>query len=826
MSNRKEHTGASSITRRNFISTAVTSALTAAFTPAMIANAVAKGRQAGEVVREVLTGSHWGAMHAIVKNGRMISARPFRRDPFPNPLVEYTPEHVYSDSRVKYPMVRAGYLKRTHLSDSSQRGRDEFVRVSWDTALDLVAGELVRVKREYGPTAIYAGNKNWKSSGRFHNSGAALTRLLNLLGGYSPTYTNYSNGALSVILPYVLGSWDPIYRPTAWPVVIESSELVVLWGSDPKKSLRAGWLIPSHSGLQGLQQLKERGKRVIVIDPFRSESAEYLNAEWIAPRPGTDVALMMGIAHTLLEAKLYDRAFIDKYTVGFDKFRSYLTGESDGVPKSAAWAADICHVDAATIRELAASMAANRTMLISGWSLQRADHGEQVPWMLITLASMLGQIGLPGGGFSLNYHYGSAGSPIADGAGLGGLSSGTTPAGMPLPIPGTRISDALLNPGQSIEFRGEKVTFPDIRLIYWAGGNPFSHHQDTNKLLRGWRRPETIIVNEQFWTATAKHADIVLPATTSFERNDIEQAGQFSGQFIIPMHKVIEPLFEARNDFDIFAALALRLGVGDAYTEGKSEMEWLESFYITAMRQARFKELRMPSFHQFWQAGRHLEFSIPKRANSWVCLADYREDPLFDPLATESGKIEIYSKAIEKLGYQDCPPHPTWIEPAEWLGSDKAKEHPLHLVSPHPTARVHSQMAHVPQRSEYTIEGREPIWINSSDAEARGIRQGDLVRVFNGRGQVLGGARVTDRMRPGAVQMQEGGWYDPEDPSQPGSLCQYGDVNVLTLDKASSELSQATSANSTLVNVEKYSGDASPVKAFEPPKERKLTAIS
>ncbi|HJN53131.1 MAG: trimethylamine-N-oxide reductase TorA [Pseudomonadales bacterium] len=821
MSNHKEQNRASSITRRNFMTTTATSALTAAFSPSLISNALAEGKQAGEAVREVLTGSHWGAMHATVKNGRLVSALPFRKDPFPNPLVNHTPEHVYSDSRVKYPMVRAGFLEKKHLSDTSQRGRDEFVRVSWDSALDLVADELQRVKQKHGPTAIYAGNQNWKSSGRFHNCGAALTRLLNLLGGYSPSYTNYSTGAMSVILPYVLGSWDPISRPTAWPVVIESSELVILWGSDPKKSLKVGWLIPSHSGLEGLQQLKASGKRVVVIDPFRSDSAEYLSAEWVAPRPGTDVALMLGIGHTLFESKLFDRAFIDRYTVGFDRFRSYLTGESDGVPKSAQWAADICHVDAALIRGLAASMAENRTMLIAGWSLQRADHGEQVPWMLITLASMLGQIGLPGGGFSLNYHYGSAGSVIADGANLGGLSSDSAPPGMPAPMPGTRISDALLNPGQTIDFRGEKVTYPHIKLIYWAGGNPFSHHQDINKLLRGWRKPETVIVNEQFWTATAKHADIVLPATTSFERNDLEQAGQFSGQFIIPMHKVIEPLFEARNDFDIFAEIAYRLGVGDAYTEGKSEMEWLESFYILALRQARFKELRMPSFHQFWQSGRHLEFAVPKNASSWVCMADYREDPAYEALATASGKIEIYSKAIEKLGYEDLPAHPTWIEPAEWMGSGKAEKYPLHLLSPHPTARVHSQMAHIPQRRDYTIAEREPIWINSEDAKDRGIRQGDLVRVFNERGQVLGGANVSERMRAGVVQMQEGGWYDPQDPTEPGSLCQYGTANVLTLDKGTSQLAQATSANSTLVNIEKYAGDPSPVTAFQPPKERK-----
>jgi len=821
----KIQNNSSSITRRKFLAASISSALTAAFSPSLVTNALAKGKQAGGAIREVLTGSHWGAMHAIVKNGRMVSALPFRKDPHPNPLIEYTPDYVYSDSRVKYPMVRAEYLEKQHLSDTSLRGRDEFVRVSWDKALELVAGELKRVKQKYGPAAIYAGNSNWKSSGRLHNSGVALTRLLNLHGGYTPAYSNYSTAATSAILPYVLGNWDPISRPTAWPVIVESSELVIMWGSDPKKNLKAGWLIPSHTGFEGLEQLKRSGKRVIVIDPFRSDTAEYLNAEWIHLRPGTDVAMMLGIAHTLLEEKLLDRSFIDDYTVGFDKFRSYLLGESDGQPKTAKWAAAICDLDTAVIKTLAHSMVKNRTMLMSGWSLQRADHGEQAHWMLITLASMLGQIGLPGGGVGLSYHYGSAGSPVTNSAALGGLSGGAAPEGMPPVMPGARISDALLNPGQTIDYGGRKISYPDIRLIYWAGGNPFSHHQDINKLLRGWRKPETIIVNEQFWTATAKHADIILPVTTSFERNDIEQAGEFSGQFIIPMHKVIEPLHEARNDFDIFAAIADRLGIGAAYSEGRSEMEWIESFYNTALRQAQAKGLKMPGFADFWQAGEHLEFPIAEGASSWVCMEDFRKDPLLEPLGTPSGKIEIYSKALEKLGYDDCPAHPTWIEPAEWLGSAIAKKYPLHLVSPHPTARVHSQLAQLPQRSDYTIGEREPIWINDSDARTRGIKQGDLVRVYNERGQVLGGAHVSERMRAGVVQMQEGGWYDPQDPNQPGSLCQYGDVNVLTLDKGTSKLAQATSAHTALVNIEKYRGNAGQVTAFSPPKERKQATI-
>jgi trimethylamine-N-oxide reductase (cytochrome c) len=775
MNKQVEKSESALFTRRGFVMSALASMATIGFSSQLVTKVLAGSKQAVESVREVL---------------------PIAKDPSPNRLVEYAPEYVYSRSRVKYPVVRAGFLTKQHQSDTTQRGKEEFVRVSWDKALDLVAAELKRVRQKHGPNAIYAGNQNWKSSGRLHNCGTALTRLLNLYGGYCPSYTNYSTGALSVILPHVLGNWEPFTRPTVWPVVVESSELVVLWGSDP-----------------------------IAIDPFRSDTADYLDAEWVHLRPGTDVAMMLGMAHTLLDEELLDQAFLRKYTVGFDKFRSYLIGESDGQPKTAKWAAEICDMDAEIIESLARRMAKNRTMIMAGFSLQRAEHGEQAHWMLLTLASMLGQIGLPGGGLGFSYHYGSAGSPITNGAALGGLSGGSAPAGLPAPIPGTRISDALLNPGQVIEFNGKKVTYPDIRLIYWAGGNPFSHHQDINKLLVAWRKPETIIVNEQFWTATAKHADIVLPATTSFERNDIEQAGEFSGQFIIPMQKAVEPLFEARHDFDIFASVAARLGIGDAYTEGKSEMDWIESFYNMARRQASAKGLKMPGFEEFWQSGEPLEFPIPEEASRSVCLSDFRDNPLLEPLGTPSGKIEIYSRKIEKLDYEDCPAHPAWLEPVEWLGSRKAEQYPLHLLSPHPSERVHSQLAHVPQRRNYTIQGREPIWINSIDASTRGIKQGDLVRIFNDRGQVLGGANVSDRMRPGVIQMQEGGWYDPQEPGQNNSLCLYGDVNVLTLDKGTSALAQAASPNTTLVDVEKYRGEGAGVMAFDPPEECELAPV-
>jgi biotin/methionine sulfoxide reductase len=268
---------------------------------------------------------------------------------------------------------------------------------------------------------------------------------------------------------------------------------------------------------------------------------------------------MLGLAHTLLTEGRHDAAFLARYTVGFEKFSEYLLGQEDGQPKDALWAARISGIDAETLRGLARRMAATRTFITTTWSLQRADHGEQPIWMTIVLAAMLGQIGLPGGGFGIGY-----GSVNRMGAGRSqtptlSRAQGRNPIRSFIPV--ARISDLLLNPGTTIDYNGQRITFPDIKLVYWCGGNPFHHHQDINRLVRAWQRPETIIMNEIWWTPAARYADIVLPATTTLERNDIAASAD---RYMFAMHQAIAPVNEARNDFDIFTDLAERLSAGRA----------------------------------------------------------------------------------------------------------------------------------------------------------------------------------------------------------------------------------------------------------------------
>ncbi|SFT57851.1 trimethylamine-N-oxide reductase (cytochrome c) [Pseudovibrio denitrificans] len=804
------------MTRRRFLSTLLsTSAI--AFMGSPLLMKVAHAAAAG--TKEVLNGAHWGLFRAVVKDGRFVEAKPFEHDIRPTSNIANTPELVYSPSRIKYPMVRRGFLENGPQANTEDRGKGEFVRVTWDQAFELVAKELNRVRDTFGPAAIYGGSPGWKSVGRFHNCRAGLYRLLNMNGGYTKGVGDYSTGAAQVIMTHIMGNPEVYAQMSSYETVLEHTDNIILWGCNPQETLNMGWVIPDHKGFTYLDQLRDAGKNVISIDPLMTESAKHLNAKWYAPRPGSDTATMMAIAHELIKTEKVDEDFLSEFTVGYEELKAYVLGETDGIEKTPEWASELSELPASDIRDIAAQMANGTTMIMGGWSMQRADHGEQPHWMMVTLAAMLGQIGKPGGGFGYSWHYECAGVPSANNAIVPGLSGGKAPENMPPAMPVARITDALLNPGETIDHNGRKYTYPEFKLIYWTGGNPLSHQQDRNRMLKAWQRPETIIVQDIFWTASAKFADIVLPATTAFERNDMEMGGGASGKYLFPMHQVVEPQFESKNDLDIYQGIADKLGFGDKYLEGKSEEDWLRELYGKALAQGKAKNLEMPDFDEFWSnPTSYVEFPTTDEAIQYTRHGEFREDPLLEPLGTPSGLIEIYSKTVADMGYDDCKGHATWIEPAEWLGSEKAKQYPLHMLSPHPVERIHSQTNNISTRDNYTIAGREPVWISEEDASSRGIKTGDVVRVFNERGETLAGAYVTGDLRKGVIRLREGGWYDPEEPGKIGSRCKYGHANVLTIDKGASKLSQATIANTCLVDIAKLEGDAPTVTAFDAPK--------
>ena len=565
-----------------------------------------------------------------------------------------------------------------------------------------------------------------------------------------------------------------------------------------------------HNVKDGLLGLRDAGVRFVNVTPTADDLDTGGDVEWLAIRPGTDAALMLALCHTLLVEGLHDQAFLERYTVGFEKFRPYLSGERDGQPKDARVGREDHRHRRPSHRCPGARDGGCRTMLSIGWSLQRAQHGEQPFWALVTLAAMLGQIGLPGGGFACGY-----GPSNLMGSGALRHSGPTLPQGAnPVRdfIPVARIADMLLHPGARFAYNGAEHVYPDIRLVYWAGGNPFHHHQDLNRLRLAWRKPETVVFHEQFWTPAARMADIVLPATTGLERDDIGYAAR--EPYLIAMKKARAPIGEARDDHAIFQAIARRMGVGPAHSGGRETGEWLAHLYEEARARSAKAGVGLPPFEEFWEAG------IAEATGTQeppVLLKAFRADPAAHPLKTPSGRIELYSEKIASFGYDDCPPHAAWLEPIEWLGGRTAGRYPLHLLSDQPDDKLHSQLDHGPHSRATKVLGRQPITLNPEDAARRGLTEGCLVRVFNDRGACLAAARLSDRIRPGVVRLSTGAWFDPANSGSNRPLEKHGNPNALTLDIGTSRLSQGCSAQTCLVEIERHDGPAPAVTAHDLP---------
>jgi biotin/methionine sulfoxide reductase len=736
-----------------------------------------------------VTSSHWGAFEVVTEGNRIIETRPFAHDPSPSHIPEIVPQAVHHRTRVAKPAIRRGWLERR---DRSLRGQDEFIELPWDEALDIAATELDRVRTTHGNEAIFGGSYGWASAGRFHHALSQVHRFLNCIGGYVASFGSYSTGCAQSIMPHVFGINFLKYTygsQHSWRTIAAHTETLVMFGGiNPKNSqVSMGGITEHETGPWFDQFRRKEGMRLINIGPQRTDAPE--GCEWLALRPASDTALMLALAWVLETEGLADQAFLDRYTTGYERFRPYLMGESDGIPKCPEWAAPLCGVKPDAIRALARRMASTRTLITVAWSLQRAEHGEQPYWMSAVLAAMLGQIGLPGGG--VGYGYGAIGGIGKSLKRLGGLAldQGRNPVEHVIPV--ARIADMLLNPGQPYDFNGRRAPYPDIRLVYWAGGNPFHHHQDLNRLHDAWTRPETIIVHEPWWTPTAKRADIVFPATTPFEREDIGRSNLDDYLFFMP--QLIPPVGEARNDYDIFAGLAERMGVGNHFTEGRDVEGWLRHLYTDFQQAAAKVDLSLPKFEEM-RARNWIKLPIVPDKDEPSFLSRFRGDPDARALGTPSGRIEIFSEKVDGFGYEDCPGHPVWLPPSEWLGTANAKA-PLHLVSPQPGDKLHSQM----EAALADIDSARPetIVIHPGDAAARSISTGDLVRVHNKRGACLARATLSQDIHPGVVALPTGSWYgDPADTTDP-----HGNPNVLTLDVGTSRLGQGCSAHTALVEV-------------------------
>ena len=737
--------------------------------------------------------SHWGAFTAVVEDGVLIRCEPFERDPVPSPLLQSIPASVYSDRRIRAPAVRRSWLKDRAGSDRTLRGRDEFVEVEWDEALKLVADEIMRVRAQHGSQGIFAGSYGWSSAGRLHHARSQVRRFYFSTGGAVDQVGNYSWGTAQFLLPYVVGTYSALTgRLTAWPSILKHCEIFVAFGGLALKNgqVSSGGAA-EHTQEVWLRQLAARGIPVVNVSPTRADGPDFLKAEWMPIRPNTDTALMLALAHEAIVSGSHDKAFLARYCTGFEVLEDYILGRSDGIAKSPAWAAPITGIEEQRIASLARRLTGKRSYLTCAYSIQRAHRGEQPYWMAIALAAILGQIGLPGGGFGFGHgSMNGVGNPRPATPGPE-LPVSANPLALAIPV--ARIADMLLHPGAEYRFDGGTHTYPDIRLVHWAGGNPFHHHQQLNRLLSAWQRPETIVVNEIWWTPTARYADIVLPATTGLERNDI--GGSSRDRYVLAMHQAIRPLHRSRNDFDIFSELAQRLGMQAAFTEGRDEFAWIREIYDRCAITHRRVGIEFPDFDSFWNTG-YVELPLP--ATDFVLMEDFRRDPQAHPLQTPSGRIELFSAQIAAMSKVDLPPHPAWLAPMEWLGAEQVVRYPLHLITIQPADRLHSQLDMGPLAQGNKVAGVERVTLNPADAAARGLKAGDRVKIHNARGACLAGLVLDDGVMPGVAVMATGAWWDPA----ADATDRAGTANVLTLDIGTSELTQGPNAMSCLVELE------------------------
>jgi anaerobic dimethyl sulfoxide reductase subunit A len=563
-----------------------------------------------------------------------------------------------------------------------------------------------------------------------------------------------SDAAAMAASKYTLGTIHTANDPED----LLNSRLVILWAWNPAEAI--------HGTMTNfcLTRAKENGVPIICIDPRYTHTAATWADQWIPIYPGTDAAMMVAMAYVMIAERLHDQAFLDRYASGFEAFRSYVLGREDGVPKTPAWAEEIAGVSQETIVQLARRYASTKpAALMAGWAMQRTAYGEQAFRASITLAAMTGNVGIPGGSAGGHYELEPCYSES-----FGKFPVGPNPIGKTIPI--NKWADAIL--------LGSAGGFPgDIKMCYITARNFLNQIPTASKGIAALKKLDFIVVHEQFMTPTALYADILLPVTTFFEREDI----CVTPRYAIYMNRVIESLYECRSDLEILTDLARRLGI-DGYND-KTDEEWLRSLVPASV---------IPDFEGFKAKGILHFRSEPPR----VAFEDQIRDPDGDPFPTPSGKIEIYSQQLADLNQPDqIPPIPKYIEPWEGRRDSLTQEFPLQLLTPHPRQFVHSSFTNVPWLQELETPH---LWINPVDAEARGITQGAEVRTFNHRGALIVPALVTERIMPGVVSLDEGAWLNLD----ASGTDRGSSVNILTRDE-DTPLGEGATTHSCLVQVKK-----------------------
>ena len=658
-------------------------------------------------------------------------------------------ERTYHPDRLKYPMRRSG-----------PRGSGQYERISWDEALDTIAREMLRIRETYGNASILDASRTGSQS-MLHGRVAAQ-RFLNMFGGCTDLWSNMSAEAEVFSVRVTYGEKD--YKSAGRePTDFVNSKLILMWGWSPGDGTFGT------GTMQFLKHAKKNGTRIICVDPRITATSKLLADEHVFIRPSTDAAALIAMAYVVVSENLHDQAYCDRYVHGFDEgevpqgasYKSYLLGLSDGQPKTPEWAAAITGIPAETIRRLAVEFATTKPAAIqAGYAAGRTVYGEQFHRAVYALAAITGNVGISGGNSGVSN--GATGR-----AGIKSLPIGENPTKSKVASP--LLADLLA--------RGKAGGYPaDIRMIYSAGGDLFNQCPNAGKIAGSLDKVEFIVGQDHFMTPTVRLADIVLPATTFWERNDVHTPWAGAGHYAIFMRQAIEPMYECRNDIDIFDELSRRLGI-NGYND-KSENQWLKEFTAGAV----------DDFEAFAKQG-VARFAPPRDA---VAFATQIRDPGTHKFSTPSGKIEVYSNVLadnpNPYGLGVIPPIPTWFAP-----EDDTQRFPLSLCTPKSRARTHSIHGNQPHLARVDPD---TVWMHPSDAAVRGIADGQLVRVFNEIGSTVVPAEVTRRIAPGVVSIKEGAWYTPGTDGADSQGC----ANVLTTDRAAP--CGATTYNTNQVQIE------------------------
>lgn len=673
---------------------------------------------------------------------------------------------IYNPDRLKSPLKRR---------EGTKRGENLWDEISWGQALDEIAAKYEQILDQYGPESVFPTYGTGVVSGNITSSytpyGGPVARLFNLKGGFLGYYGDYSTGGITEAMRLTLGG----YFDSNSTDDLVNTKLYVLWGHSPMETKMSG----GSEAFYAQKLLKQTSVKTYIVDPRHSDSAALLADEWIAPRPGTDAALVAGIAHVLIKEDLHDQEFLDEYCLGFDEdhlpddaprnssYRAYIEGKGpDGTEKTPEWASKITGVPASTIVKFAHDLGNNKpSMIHQGWGPQRHAAGENSARAVITLNAMLGNPGIPGGGLGTNN--GTAALAIAKPfwttnpvtkmishfSWLEAIQRGTEMRG----VDGVRDWD---DDGEAI--RDPKLE-TNLKFLFAYGSNILiNQNSEINKateILTDDSLAELIVVVDNQWTSSCEVADYVLPGTMNTEESDIVlQAMSANMGYTIVTSQATEPLYESKPIFDICAELAERLGVDDEFTEGRTQDEWVEY----SLDESRKLTPGLPSYEEMKEQGVYKELMDTARP-----LTDFRDDPEANPLATPSGLIEIYSPEVAwKAENWDLPegdvvtPLPEFIR--TWEDAEAAKEnadYPLQMIGYHFKGRTHSSYGNV----DWLRDAHQQVaWINTMDAEARGIKNMDTVDVFNERGRTRLKAKVTPRIMPGVVSIPEGAWYKPD----------------------------------------------------------------